>query len=363
MAGSEASSYGTGTWLAVAGAVLAVHAGVMTALWDTGSMVSDAGARPEVIQVAVLGGGVAPPAGAQAPSAPTSAPRVSPALATQPTAPIATPPESPPQDSAPTATALDATAPTAPPAEAGTGADTGIDAPTVAQAATASSTPPEPRDTDTPSATWQPPVSGTWTYDVTGQSKGLNYRASATMTWAQDGARYDARLELRALFVGSRVQHSQGRLGPDGLVPERFVDKARKERVLQFDWPQAQLLSQAAPAQLPQGTQDRLSLFLQLGRTLAMLPEAPTAGRLWTLPVATTGEVEPWTFAFAGAERLELPAGPHDTWKLERQRRQAGDQRVELWFAPALHHLPVRIRLVQDNGDEVDQRLSSAERP
>lgn len=363
MAGSEASSYGTGTWLAVAGAVLAVHAGVMTALWDGGSMVSDAGARPDVIQVAVLGGEVAPPARAEAPSAPTPAPRVSPALATRSAAPIATPPEAPPQDSAPTATALDATALTAPPADAGTGADTGIDAPTVAQAATAPSTPPEPKDIAPSPSAWQPPVSGTWTYDVTGQSKGLNYRASATMTWAQDGARYDARLELRALFVGSRVQHSQGRLGPDGLVPERFVDKARKERVLQFDWPQAQLLSQAAPAPLPQGTQDRLSLFLQLGRTLALLPEAPTAGRLWTLPVATTGEVEPWTFAFAGAERLELPAGPHDTWKLERQRRQAGDQRVELWFAPALHHLPVRIRLVQDNGDEVDQRLSSAERP
>jgi hypothetical protein len=28
-----------------------------------------------------------------------------------------------------------------------------------------------------------------------------------------------------------------------------------------------------------------------------------------------------------------------------------------MWFAPALHHLPVRLRLTQANGDVADQLL------
>jgi hypothetical protein len=36
---------------------------------------------------------------------------------------------------------------------------------------------------------------------------------------------------------------------------------------------------------------------------------------------------------------------------------------VELWLAPALDDLPVRIRLTQSNGDEVDMVWSSTEKP
>jgi hypothetical protein len=35
------------------------------------------------------------------------------------------------------------------------------------------------------------------------------------------------------------------------------------------------------------------------------------------------------------------------------------DNRVEVWLAPALGHLPVRILWTQANGDVVDQRLAS----
>lgn len=209
---------------------------------------------------------------------------------------------------------------------------------------------------------WAPPVSVQWTYEVRASTKGLPYRAQATLSWRRDGRTYDARLEFKAFLIGSRVQHSQGTLGPQGLVPQTFTDRARKERQLVFDWGAARLIAPGPPESstaLPPGTQDRLSLFLQLAHTLGAAGDAPAPGQQWVVPVASPGEVAPWTFRFEGRETLELPAGTWSTWKLQRSPRHAGDQRVELWFAPDLHLLPVRMRISQDNGDTIDQRLSA----
>ena len=40
-----------------------------------------------------------------------------------------------------------------------------------------------------------------------------------------------------------------------------------------------------------------------------------------------------------------------------RETREPRDTQVDIWLAPSLGHLPVRIRLTQDNGDVVDQQL------
>ena len=60
---------------------------------------------------------------------------------------------------------------------------------------------------------------------------------------------------------------------------------------------------------------------------------------------------------------LDLPFGETATLKLSRQPRREFDQKVELWYAPALGYLPVRSRITQANGDFVDQQLSELTRP
>ena len=49
--------------------------------------------------------------------------------------------------------------------------------------------------------------------------------------------------------------------------------------------------------------------------------------------------------------------------RLVRAPQKANEVTVELWLAPALGYLPVRIRLTQDNGDFIDQKLRSSEPP
>jgi len=60
---------------------------------------------------------------------------------------------------------------------------------------------------------------------------------------------------------------------------------------------------------------------------------------------------------------LQLPAGEQVALRLTRVSEKTYDVTVELWMAPALGYLPVRIRLTQNNGDFIEQQLSSSETP
>ena len=50
------------------------------------------------------------------------------------------------------------------------------------------------------------------------------------------------------------------------------------------------------------------------------------------------------------------------TLKLTRSPRKEYDIKVELWLAPGMDYVPVRLRLTQPNGDSVDQQWSSTDR-
>ena len=203
-------------------------------------------------------------------------------------------------------------------------------------------------------------------YSMTGNSKGLTYHANAELLWQQDGARYTARMEVSAFLIGSRVQTSEGSIGPAGLEPERFGDKARRgEQATHFDRANQRIVfsSNAPEVHLPPGAQDRLGVFLQLASQLAGDPSRYPPGTAIAIPTAGPRDLGDWTFVVDGPETLDLPIGTQATVKLDRTPRKEFDTRVEVWFAPALGYLPVRMRITQQSGDFIDQVLKSAERP
>ena len=55
--------------------------------------------------------------------------------------------------------------------------------------------------------------------------------------------------------------------------------------------------------------------------------------------------------------------GPHAHHRLQRLPRKDYDQKAELWVAPTLGYLPVRIQLTQANGDFADLQLRSTSAP
>lgn len=229
---------------------------------------------------------------------------------------------------------------------------------------TVAQTPAEPPTglDPTPGARSLPPaqVPGTTRlgYDVRGTIKGLGYSAEGTLEWTLTNGRYDARMTVRLPLLGSRVQTSTGRVDASGLLPERFADKARSERAAHVDHEQRRIrFSNNAPeAELQAGAQDRLSVFLQLAARLNAAPVA--AGQLIEWQVIGTGSADVWRFRVGEEETLALPAGELRARRLVREGRGPHDTQVDLWLAPSLQHLPVRIRLEQSSGDQIDQRLS-----
>lgn len=205
------------------------------------------------------------------------------------------------------------------------------------------------------------PASMVLDYKMTGNAKGMNYFANAELRWRNSGDAYDALMRVSALFLGSRSMASTGQLGPEGLAPTRFSDKSRTEVAAHFEPEKNQISFSANTPTQPwvKGAQDRVSVFMQLGGMLAGNPAGFPAGS--TISIYTVGprDADTWTFLVEAEEKIALPFGELAAVKLTRQPRREFDQKVEIWYAPALGYLPVRNRITQSNGDFIDQQLSA----
>ncbi|MCX7228489.1 MAG: DUF3108 domain-containing protein [Burkholderiales bacterium] len=184
----------------------------------------------------------------------------------------------------------------------------------------------------------------------------LEYRLS------HDGARYELRTEgeaeglLSLVYSGTLTQSSAGRLGPGGLQPVRYAETRgkRAERAVAFDPDGRRLLPGGGePVPLPAGTQDRLSVFYQIGLLVRAEPARFVAGLAFELPVATMREVRSERFVVVGADVLMAPGGPIHALHLARPVRPGTDDpRIDLWLGYDFEMLPVRLR-IEDAGRRV----------
>lgn len=202
-------------------------------------------------------------------------------------------------------------------------------------------------------------------YKMVGTSKGLNYQANAELYWRNGGGQYDASMKVSALFVGARSMTSSGQITPLGLAPTRFADKFRSELAAHFLPEQRKIVFSANTPDAPwiEGAQDRVSVFLQLAGMFAAKPADFPPGSEISLYTIGPREADTWTFVVETGEKLNIQGAEMATLKVIRKPRREYDQKVEIWFAPSLGYLPVRNRITQQNGDFIDQHLSSISRP
>lgn len=167
--------------------------------------------------------------------------------------------------------------------------------------------------------------------------------------------RYDITLERRAGDRELPVWHSEGRVGPQGLQPERHrVSRQGRERELQiFDRDAARpvLLVGARAYPLSAGTQDRLSWWLQLAAMMAAEP-APFLGQRMRVPVAGPTGVGDWDF--------EVIARDGDRWLLRRDLvRGAGRPALQwsVWLDGRRGFLAVDLRFSLDDDEQWALRL------
>lgn len=225
--------------------------------------------------------------------------------------------------------------------------------------------PPPPPPQAPPPAPYTVPGSLRIKYNISGEIKSLPYWARAELLWLQDGDTYDARLEVGAFLLGSRVQTSAGRITANGLEPRRFSDKVRSEVAAHFERDKGKVIFSAntPDVALLSGAQDQLSIFVQLGAMIAGRPAQYPPGTTIAMQAVGARDADTWAFTIGGHEQLNLPGGELAALKLTRPPRQAYDLKVELWLAPQMGYLPVRIRLTQDNGDFIDQQWRTSDPP
>ena len=201
-------------------------------------------------------------------------------------------------------------------------------------------------------------------YQVTALVRRQAWSGEGELVWHQDGESYEAKLEISAPLLPTRTQHSTGRITAEGLAPLRFSDKVRSEQAAHFerDKGKVSFSSNTPDAPLLPGAQDRLSVLLQLSAMIAGEPAKFPPATTISIQTASTRDAETWLFTVEREEELKLPGGTMSGLKLTRNPRREFDQKIELWLAPSMDYVPVRLRLTQPNGDSVDQQWSSTDR-
>jgi len=205
------------------------------------------------------------------------------------------------------------------------------------------------------------PASVRLKYEVKGNR--FPYSLDAEMVWQQDGKSYDARLVFSAGFFPVLVQTSRGQITPEGLAPLRYSEKKRSEVAAHFVREQGKVTFSANTPDLPllAGAQDRLSILVQLAAMITGDPGRFPAATTIALQTVGPRDADSWLFTVEDVETLPLPGGEQATLKLMRNPRREFDQKVEVWLAPALGYLPVRIKITESNGDFLDQQWLASE--
>ena len=204
------------------------------------------------------------------------------------------------------------------------------------------------------------PAQGAIVYRVFYGSSGLQV-GEARHQWSHDDTQYSMQVTLEttglaALLHGFHyVQKSEGSLGPEGLRPHTFTvaQKGKSLESARFDWDNAQVSirrgeRERRKAALQTGDQDVLSLWHQIGIV-------GTSGLPRTITVVSNKEATPALLEQVGEEGLRLPIGNLKTLRV-RAQAENGKLTIDIWLARNYGMLPVRIRMVDDKGEVLDQQ-------
>ena len=222
--------------------------------------------------------------------------------------------------------------------------------------------------------TWPPDTR--LTYRLTGNYRG-ELTGSARVQWQQvpgpDGKpeprRYQVRLDmsLSNIVVASMV--SQGKITEAGLLPEVYEEKL-PGAVRRVDFEDTQIRFNNGRIDVrPMTVQDTASQFVELSHRFSTGVDTLKAGaevRVW---LARPGGLDFWTYDVLAPEILQTPTmGPIEAFQLKPRplANPRGPIIAEMWFAPSLQYLPVRVRIALGGDNFVDlmvERIEQSERP
>lgn len=208
------------------------------------------------------------------------------------------------------------------------------------------------------------PPSTRLSYTLSGQFRGP-VEGQAQVEWLRDGNRYQVHMDVSVgpafapLFT--RRVSSAGLITPEGLYPQRYEEQTRallappRQVTIQLDDGWVHLPNGFHTVRSP-GVQDSASQFVQLTWLFITEPARLTPGSSFELPLALPQRVEPWIYEVVERVTLATPVGEVETLHVRprRESRGAGELTPEMWVAPSLQYLPVRMLIRRDADTWID---------
>ena len=201
-------------------------------------------------------------------------------------------------------------------------------------------------------------------YVSTGSIGGTSFSVPATLNWRHDQAQYNLTWDMFSQRTSGLRRSARGLLTEQGLAPVSFSEERQGAmHQFRFDYANKQLIGavDATPVAFEPGTQDNLGLIVQLAAMVAADASLRQPGtRLMTR--VTDG---------ASAKEYEFVVGPEEvvtglrgksvpTLPLHHNGVAEGTPSIQLWLAPSLDYMPVRLRIEHSNGDMLDHLAQNA---
>ena len=214
----------------------------------------------------------------------------------------------------------------------------------------------------------EPAFLASWPSDTRLSYKlGGNYRGElhgdARVLWQREGTRYHTAVEMSAGLLASLSFTSQGDITAGGLRPEVYEENVRgRRRSVRLG--EDVRLNNGTRVPRPDAVQDTASQFVELGHRFATGQVQLVPGAQVNFSMARPGGIDDWTYDVIGEEVLHLPRlGAVTTYHLKPRplSKPRGPYTAEIWYAPSLQYLPVRIRITQGPDTYIDLMVDSIE--
>lgn len=228
--------------------------------------------------------------------------------------------------------------------------------------------PPVPATTSTQPLA--PPPLDDWPLDTRlSYSLSGNYRGpisgNARVQWTRDSNQYQVLVELNLSGVTIFSMTSQGLVTPQGLEPAAYEEKRLGTKALQvaMDAQQVRLYDGNRVTRQPE-TQDTASQFVELGHRFSTGLIMPVPGKTVQIWLARPSALAEWTYDVVALETLRSPRlGTIEAYHLKPRplANPSGPITAEMWFAPSLQYLPVRIKITMNAETWVDLLIEKIE--
>jgi hypothetical protein len=210
--------------------------------------------------------------------------------------------------------------------------------------------------------TW--PVDTRLNYRLGGHFRSGELHGSARVQWQREGERYQTRIDIDVTLLAALVLTSQGEVTPQGLFPRAYEELRRSGPRGTRMGDSAIVLHDGRSLPRPGGVQDTASQFVELSHRFASGREPLEVGRSVSVWLARPGGVDLWTYDVVAREMLQSPElGAIDAFHLKPRpiANPRGNITAEMWFAPSLQYLPVRIRVSMGDATYVDLMVEKIE--